>query len=364
MKNFIFFLQLFCAMFFFSCEKDEVRAIIGEDVAPPNLVIPTNNYTKVIEGQDVNELITFVWEPVQYGISTPVNYTLTIDSVERNFSGAVNLGSSDNNTFSMTIGEFNNVLIDDLGLTPNEAATIEVKVTSQLAASDKSLESEPITLVITPFKADEPEPLPEYPALWVAGDFQGWNITAAPRIVSVNDDGIYEGYIYIPEGGTNEFKLYAQPDWAPLSYGDGGAGTIIVHNDVGNNFVAPSPGYYLLAVDVNEMTYLLVEIETWGIIGDATPGAWNSSTPMTFDPETQTWSVTADLTAGQFKVRANDEWIIDLGMAEEGFLRYENHPWLPYVEGERIVISEAGNYTFTMDLTEPGVYTYELQMND
>lgn len=350
-------------MSFFSCEKDEVRAIIDEDVPPPNLVIPTNNYTKVIEEQDADEIITFVWEPVRYGINTPVNYTLTIDSANRDFSNAINLGSSDNNTFSMTIGAFNTVLIDELGITPNEAATIEVRVTSQLAASDKSLTSDPITLVITPWWEPEPE-VPVYPALWVAGDFQGWNVTTAPRIVSVNDDEVYEGYIYIPEGGTNEFKLYAQQDWAPLSYGDGGDGKIIVHNEVGNNFVAPSPGYYLLVVDVNAMEYMLMEIESWGIIGDATPSGWDASTPMTFDPVTQTWSVTADLTAGQFKVRANDAWVLDMGIAEEGYLRYENHPFLPYVEGDRIVISEAGNYTFTLDLTEPGIYTYELQMND
>lgn len=362
MKNFIIFLQLFCVMSFFSCEKDEVRAIIDEDVPPPTLVSPTHNYTKVIEEQDANEIITFVWEAVRYGINTPVNYTLAIDSATRDFSGAINLGSSDNNTFSMTIGEFNTVLIDELGITPNEAATLEVRVKSQLGASDKILTSDPITLIITPWWEPEPE-VPVYPALWVAGDFQGWNVATAPRIVSSREEGIYEGYIYIPEGGTNEFKLYAQQDWAPLSYGDGGDGKIIVHNDVGNNFVAPSPGYYQLAVDVNEMTYVLIKIETWGIIGDATPGGWDSSTEMTFDPDSQTWSVTADLTVGQFKIRANDEWVIDLGMAEEGFLRYENHPLLPYEEGARPTISEEGNYSITMDLSEPGIYTYSIQKN-
>lgn len=362
MKKIIIFLQLFCVMSFFSCEKDEEKAIINEDVSPPILISPTNFYTKLIEEQDANELITFVWEPVRYGINTPVTYTLAIDSVTRNFSEAVNLGSSETNTLTMTIGELNNVLINDLRITSNEAATIEVRVSSRLANSDKTLTSDPITLMITPWWEPAPE-VPVYPALWVAGDFQGWNVATAPRIVSSRAEGIYEGYIYIPDGGTNEFKLYAQQDWAPLSYGDGGGGTIIEHNDVGNNFVAPSFGYYHLAVDVNEMEYLLIEIETWGIIGDATPGGWDTSTEMAFDPDSQKWSVTADLTPGQFKFRANDEWVIDLGMAEEGSLRYENHPLLPYEEGARPTVAEEGNYTISIDLTEPGIYTYSIQQN-
>lgn len=365
MKKINIFLPFLCIIALFSCEKDEVRAIIDEDVSPPSLISPTNNYTKVIEEQDVSELITFVWEPVRYGVNTTINYTLEIDSIDRDFAGSVSLGSSENNTFSMTVGEFNSVLIDELEITPNESATVQVRVTSQLAASNKMLTSDPITLLVTPWASVGPPPLPVYPALWVAGQFQGWQVTTAPRIVSVNDDGVYEGYIYIPEDSeNNEFKLYGQPDWAPLSYGDGGDGTIIEHNDIGNNFVAPTTGYHLLLVDVNEMEYMTMTIETWGIIGDATPGGWDASTPLTFDPQTQTWSITADLNVGQFKIRANDAWILDMGVVEEGYLRYENHPWLPYVEGARIVISEAGSYTFTMDLSEPGIYTYDLQMND
>jgi len=365
MKKITIFFPLFCVIALFSCEKDEVRAIIDEEnAAAPTLTSPTDFYAKVIEEQDLNELITFVWEPVRYGFNTPVTYTLEIDSVTRDFSGAVTLGSSDNNTLSMTIGELNTVLLDDLGVTPNEEATIEIRVTSRLANSDKMLTSDALTLMITPWVSEAPPP-PVASYLWVAGDFQGWDINSATPIASLREDGVYEGYINIPEGGTNEFKLYGVEDsWGAPSYGDGGDGTIIEHNEAGNNFVAPSPGYYHLAVDLDEMTYVLIEIEAWGIIGDATPGGWDASTPLTFDPETETGSITVDLVPGQFKMRANDAWVIDMGVGEERFLRYENHPLMPYVEGDRVIIGEAGNYTFTIDLSEPPMYTYELQMNE
>src|SRR5690554_2871979 len=115
MKKFTIFLQLVCVIAFFSCEKDEVRAIINEeDAVPPALISPTNFYEKVIEEQDLNEIITFVWEPVRYGLNTPVTYTLAIDSANREFSGEKILGSSMTSTLTMTIGELNDVLVDDL----------------------------------------------------------------------------------------------------------------------------------------------------------------------------------------------------------------------------------------------------------
>lgn len=373
MKKFTIFLQLVCVIVFFSCEKDEERAIINEeDAAPPTLISPTNFYEKVIEEQDLDELITFVWEPVRYGLNTPVTYTLAIDSANREFSGKKILGSSMTNTLTMTIGELNDVLVDDLEITPNEAATIELKVTSRLANSDRTLESDPITLIVTPWKDESEEVEPDY--IWIAGGFQAWNVGAGLKIAAVKNDGIYEGYFYIPESAdpnTYQFKLYAQPDWGPLSYGaadggmdENGVGELIVYNDAGYNFAAPSGGYYFFGLDLNTMTYRLIKITKWGLIGGATPGGWDADTDMTFDPAEEVWTVTTDMKANDaFKFRANGEWVLDLGIDENGKLRYENNPFLEYIEGARPTVPEDGNYTITLDLSEAGNYTYKAEKN-
>lgn len=373
MKKFTIFLQLVCVIAFFSCEKDEVRAIINEeDAVPPALISPTNFYEKVIEEQDLNEIITFVWEPVRYGLNTPVTYTLAIDSANREFSGEKILGSSMTSTLTMTIGELNDVLVDDLEITPNEAATIEVKVTSRLANSDRTLESAPITLVVTPWKDETQEVEPDY--IWIAGGFQGWNIGAGLKIASVENDGFYEGYIYIPEStdpNTYQFKLYAQPDWGPLSYGaadggmdENGVGELIEANCECSNFAAPSGGYYFFSVDLNDMSYKLIKITKWGLIGGATPGGWDADTDMAFDPAEQVWTVTTAMKANDaFKFRANGEWVLDFGLDENGKLSYENHPFLEYKEGARPTVPEDGNYTITLDLSEAGNYTYTIEKN-
>lgn len=55
----------------------------------------------------------------------------------------------------------------------------------------------------------------------------------------------------------------------------------------------------------------------WAIIGSATPGGWNTETPMTYDFCNRVWKVTLALngTAGsnEFKFRANNAWTINYG---------------------------------------------------
>ena len=44
-----------------------------------------------------------------------------------------------------------------------------------------------------------------------------------------------------------------------------------------------------------------------GIIGDATPGGWDTDTEMNFDTQKQRFWVDVTLTAGEFKFRADND---------------------------------------------------------
>jgi len=83
----------------------------------------------------------------------------------------------------------------------------------------------------------------------------------------------------------------------------------------------------------------------WGLIGDATPGGWDNSTPMTYDPATGLWSVTTTLVNGAFKFRANNSWDINLG-GDLNNLSYG---------GDNIPIT-GGTYTITLNLTNPQAF--------
>ena len=177
--------------------------------------------------------------------------------------------------------------------------------------------------------------------LHVPGGHQGWNPETAPVLYSRNLDFTYDGYVYFDD--AHEFKFTPQPNW-DSDYGDGGNGTLTAG---GGNLKVEEAGYYRLSVDLSGSPYIYSAVKTeWGLIGDATAGGWDSSTPMDFDPVTGLWTVTADLEAKHFKFRANDAWDIDLG-GNINNLSYGS---------ENIAVTEAGTYLIILDLSDPTAY--------
>lgn len=365
MKKLLLPFAFFALVGIYSCEDDEPKAVIDdEELVAPEITSPTNGFSKVITEEETSNEFTVAWSAAEYGVELAVSYNVQIDVAGNDFAAPGSLGATSQSPLTVTYGELNDFLINDLGQTANEEVSLNLRVIST-ATGQEELVSETITISITTWQEEDEEPEPvDYPKLYIAGDFQGWDIANASTIVSVNDDGVYEGYIYIPAGGTNEFKLYAQPDWVPDSYGTTNEdSTLFKANYAGDNFMAPSDGYYLFAVNMNDSTYFLMKTD-WGLIGGATPGGWDTDTEMAFDPETETWSVTADMIAdGSFKFRANKAWQLDFGIDEEGNLVYANHPWKDYVDQPQLSVPEDGNYTIKLDLHEPGNYTYSIEKN-
>lgn len=182
--------------------------------------------------------------------------------------------------------------------------------------------------------------------LYVPGGHQGWAPDSAPTLYSRNFDFKYDGYVYFADAGT-EFKFTSQPDWGGTNYGDGGENTLSTDGGAGNLSVSEA-GYYKLDADLSgtPFTYSAVKTE-WGLIGDATAGGWDNSTPMTYNPETGVWTVTATLSTGTFKFRANNGWDINLG----GSLSNLSYG------GDNIPVTEAGTYLITLDLSDATMYT-------
>ena len=174
--------------------------------------------------------------------------------------------------------------------------------------------------------------------LYVPGSYQGWNPATAPTLYNRNFDFKYDGYVYFGEDNT-EFKFTTQPNWDGPNYGDGGDGTLSTD---GGNLKVSEAGMYKIDVDLSgSPVYTMVKTE-WGLIGDATEGSWDNSTPMTYDPETGLWSVTTTLVNGSFKFRANNSWDINLG-GDLNNLSYG---------GDNISVAEAGTYLITLDLSD------------
>jgi hypothetical protein len=191
-----------------------------------------------------------------------------------------------------------------------------------------------------------PKSTKAYTLLYVPGSYQGWDpANTFTVLASVNNDGNFEGYLNFTDAGT-QFKFCQNPDWS-VNWGDDGAdGTL---DPGGANIVAADAGYYKINVDLNNLTYTAVKT-TWGVIGSATAGGWDSDQPMTYDTATKMWTATLDLTAGEIKFRANGAWDINYG---------DNTPADGILDagGSNIVIPENGTYIINMKLGYPD-YTY------
>lgn len=147
------------------------------------------------------------------------------------------------------------------------------------------------------------------PFIYEIGNESSWstgNPLASPAL-----DGNYRGFAWL----DGEFKYKPNADNWDDDYekasGDCYEGTL--RQDGGPNIDAIPAGFYMMDVDVKAMTYKHTAIATIGLIGSATAGGWDSSTPMEWDAAAKCWTITTMLTDGEFKFRANDDWAINWG---------------------------------------------------
>lgn len=155
------------------------------------------------------------------------------------------------------------------------------------------------------------------------------------------------------------FKFRLNDAWS-VNYGPRNNDEGIAYlDDQGAHTVAAAGMYEVtFKVDPEDPTiaYYSVTPITWGIIGDATAGGWDTDTDMTYDPVADVWKITADLNPGAVKFRKNDSWAVNYGPRnnDDGILYLDD----PGAHG----ISEAGTYEIVLDLNseDPSTATYTI----
>ena len=148
---------------------------------------------------------------------------------------------------------------------------------------------------------------PAFPEdIYAIGGDTGWS--TCYQLHGKNGKLVGFGYL------SQEFKFKPNADswdgdWECVGEGQIGQGS--------DNCPAPATaGYYMIEVDLNEMTYKLTLITTIGIIGPAQAGGWDADTDLTYNAESGAWEASGvALSAGDMKFRANDAWDINWGGA-------------------------------------------------
>lgn len=328
MKNSLKILSAFVLLFIiFSCDKDEDLAVAVTPSGNPTL---TADKTSLVLVKDDAEktAVTFTWQNPNYGASVGVKNVLQIAKKGTNFAEPVSVNIEDGVVKkAFTVQEFNALMLN-LGLDVNVAADIEARVTSSVNGA-MTVNTQSLPVKVTPYA------LISY--LYVPGAYQDWSPATAETLVSATSNGIYIGYINFVTPNS-EFKITTARNW-DNSYGTTD-NTNLVYNG-GSDLKAANAGYQKLTVNTNTLTFAL-EAYSWGIIGDATPGGWDSDTDMKWNSANQTWEIASVPLIGgkEIKFRLNDAWAVNYG-GSNGTLA---------AGGDNIKVSESGNYKIVFDL--------------
>ncbi len=375
----------FIALSFTACEEDDEFTFIASPA-------PTADFTftnSVSENYNLSPLVAdnpaerFVWNEADFDVQTPISYKLQSSTTETgSFKEISGTGSITETNQAITIGSMLD-LATEAGLdndpeteAPNEG-TLYFRVRAYVGSDGGNVVeqfSNVLSLNVSLIESTEEPEEPELPKMYVTGNFVAagmygadWTPADGVAIASTGEgDNNYEGFISM-DVAAPEYKFLPSNEGWDGDYGDADtSGNVPAYSQVllqddEVNCTTPdgSGGYYWVKANPEDLTYSLTKT-SWGVIGNATPTGWDADTDMTYDPATKTWSVTLDLTQQEptdngFKFRANDAWDINLGdTGADGNLSFG---------GDNIGVPEDGNYTITLDLSNPRNYTYTLTQN-
>ena len=353
------------AVFFTSCKKDEVQAVLN----PSGSVALSSTATTLVLAQAnaATTAVTFTWDKANFGYPAGITYTLQFCKGGTNFATAtstsVNMETALTKTF--TVGDLNAKMQDIIPY--GSAQQVQARVKADVGSGVAPIYSNVLTLTITSYRDIVNYGFPQ--ALWIAGNYQGWSPSTAPKIVDKFASGTtgsnYDGYINFTDPSP-EFKMVKGNDWPFGDFGDANSsGTSGVLAPGANNLkLTAGQGVYRLKANTAAMTWSATKINSWAATGSATPLGWPAGpggTPgqdhdLTFNAVDGTWTVTMNLSVGELKFRANDDWGINFG---------DNSPVdnKPDYDGSNIQVTVAGNYTITLDIGIGGNYSYTLRRN-
>ncbi|MCE4566776.1 SusE domain-containing protein [Maribellus sp. CM-23] len=134
-----------------------------------------------------------------------------------------------------------------------------------------------------------------------------------------------------------EFKFRANHNW-DYNYGSNAAdGTLQAG---GNNIPIEMEDDYAVTLDLSKPNEYTYSVHRWGVVGGATPDpTWTNDFNMAWDAVNGVFTITIDLTPGEFKFRADDGWGVNFGGDLNNLTQ----------DGSNLSVTEAGNYTLTLD---------------
>lgn len=338
---------LFCLICFvlFSCKKELIQ---GEPDAAIRLEASSYSVT-LSQSKPAGACIHFSWKDFIGSEAAGINYTLEAGIQGSQFSNAVDMVNTNQQSISFTVQEFNEQLRKLIMADIREQIEFRIRGnTVQGQAKYSNVVAIEATAYQSFFPYDEGQ------ILRLPGNYEGWNIPSAPRVISAKRDGAYEGFVNFTDP-VSQFYLVKGTQWDNVTtYNQTGPGTFGFNGTF--FFVPGGSGINRVNVNMNTHTWSCTKINSFGLYGTAV-SADNKDVEMVFNAATLSWQITKDLSEGEFVFRANGSNAIVFGHNKKSLAGVVE------ANGETIHVSKAGNYTIMLSLEAPGNYAYGVRRN-
>jgi len=269
------FLSLLLSTLIWSCSKDENKIYFEGGTAP---VITANKTTIALSFANAsNEAVAFSWTNPNYqfttGISSQnVSYVLEIDTTGANFTNPNKkaLAISQDLNISISVGTFNDYLLNQLVLVPGKSHNLDIRIKSALTNSSVPQYSNVLKYTVTPYAIPPKVVPPTAGTLWIVGSAvaSGWsNPLPAPYDVSQKftkkSETLYELIVPLIGGSANGYKLIqTQGNWDTQYHAIDGtvfSGGDFELKNSDPQFPAPAAsGSYKITVDFQRGKYTVV----------------------------------------------------------------------------------------------------------
>jgi len=276
MKNIYkaFLFLIISAVTFLACSKKENKIYFEGGTAPALSSSVSGNIPLSFANKD-NQAIKLSWTNPDYRLTTgvssqDVSYTIEIDKSGANFTNPNKQTLSVSKEMSKTItqGELNDYLLNQLQLVPGTPHNIEIRVKSTLPNNSAALASNILKFTVTPYSIPPKVAPPSTGKLYIVGNATtgGWNnpVPVPSQEFRMVTPTLFE--ITLPLIGGNFYLLLPlNGDWGTKYGAMGGNGSNNPDGDdfkiQGGDFIAPAvSGTYKITVDFQRGKFTVTKI--------------------------------------------------------------------------------------------------------
>lgn len=285
------------------------------------------------------------------GIAEP-DYRIEACMAGNRFDGWVQIGETAENSFDFTTKEFNRQIRQLMVSGLSEDVLIQVKLSGPNASFFYAgAEMIQVTTYQPAIVYDDQQ------LIRIPGNYENWKIDSASTIVSVKKDGTYEGYIDFTDPNPSFLMVRSDHIWNPLTtFYDIGANKFGYGGKLFG--LRDGAGVYLVKANTFTNEWSSKKINNWNIEGTSVSINAYSQVPMLYNRQTHSWEITRDFWAGSFIFSDIDDATLNFGH------NTDSEPGIPDYGGKPIKISQKGNYTIRLSLTNAGNYSYGILRNN